>query len=178
MLKENHKKMSIGEIDVVKNFLPEEEFRPLQELLMKKQGIAWYYQNHVTRVSEEKSNWRLFYMFSMVYENDQLENFHPAWENIMPLLNRIDIKALVRVKINLYPNTEKVYEHDPHFDYNWEHKACIFSINTCDGYTKLHDGTKIPSIENQALFFDGSTEHTSSTTSDDVVRMNININYF
>ena len=96
----------------------------------------------------------------------------------MPLLNRIDIKALVRVKINLYPNTEKVYEHDPHFDYNWEHKACIFSINTCDGYTKLHDGTKIPSIENQALFFDGSTEHTSSTTSDDVVRMNININYF
>ena len=39
MLKENHKKMSIGEIDVVKNFLPEEEFRPLQELLMKNKEI-------------------------------------------------------------------------------------------------------------------------------------------
>ena len=65
-----------------------------------------------------------------------------------------------------------------HIDTEYSHKAAILSINTCDGYTKLKDGTKIDSIENRILLFDASKPHTPSTTTDQPVRINININYF
>ena len=58
------------------------------------------------------------------------------------------------------------------------HKTGIFSINTCNGYTKLEDGTKIDSVANRMLLFDASRPHTPSTTTDQTVRVNINFNYF
>ena len=78
----------------------------------------------------------------------------------------------------MYPNTETLKEHGMHTDYNYPHKASILYINTCDGYTKFEDGTKIDSVANRMLIFDGSKLHTSSTTTDQPVRMNINFNYF
>ena len=78
----------------------------------------------------------------------------------------------------MYPNTEKVHEHGEHADYSWKHKTALFSLNTCDGYTKLEDGTKIDSVANRMLLFDASTPHTSSTCTDQPVRVNINFNYF
>ena len=78
----------------------------------------------------------------------------------------------------MYPNTEKIHEHGMHTDDLFPHKAAILSINTCDGYTKLEDGTKIDSVANRVLLFDGSKLHTPSTCTNQPVRMNININYF
>ena len=78
----------------------------------------------------------------------------------------------------MYPNTETLKEHGIHIDYSFPHKAGILSINTCDGYTKLEDGTKIDSVANRMLLFDASNPHNSSTTTNQPVRVNININYF
>ena len=90
----------------------------------------------------------------------------------------LDIKALIRIKINMYPNTEILKEHGMHIDFPFSHKTALLSINTCDGYTKLEDGTKIDSVANRILLFDASTPHTSSTCTNQPVRVNININYF
>ena len=78
----------------------------------------------------------------------------------------------------MYPNTQEIYEHGKHTDYDFSHKAAILYINTCDGYTKLADGTKIDSVENRMLLFDASTPHQSTTTSNTTARFNINFNYF
>ena len=83
----------------------------------------------------------------------------------------------IYIIFNLYPNTEKVYEHEMHQDFDFSHKTAIFSINTCDGYTKLEDGTKIDSVANRILLFDASKEHCSTTTTNVSTRINININY-
>ena len=53
-----------------------------------------------------------------------------------------------------------------------------FILNTCNGYTKLEDGTKVFSVENRALFFDSYTPHCSTSCTDKLYRSNININYF
>ena len=82
------------------------------------------------------------------------------------------------MKINAYPYTEEVHEHNNHIDYSFKHNAAIFSLNTCDGYTKLKNGKKIESVENRLLKFDPSIEHCSTTTTNDLARFNININYF
>ena len=64
-----------------------------------------------------------------------------------------------------------------HFDYPFSHSSALLSLNTCDGYTKLKDGTKIDSIANRILLFDASEEHCSTTTTNVPARFNININY-
>ena len=80
-------------------------------------------------------------------------------------------------KRNLYPNQNKFIEHDTHIDYDEPHQAAIYYINTNNGYTKLEDGTKVSSIANRMLFFDGSKNHQSTNCTDEKIRLNINFNY-
>ena len=100
------------------------------------------------------------------------------YNKITPILEKLDVKALIRVKCNLYPYSEKVHEHEMHSDSDYSHKAALLSINTCNGYTKLEDGTKIDSVANRVLIFDASKPHCSTTCSDTTARFNINFNYF
>ena len=88
-----------------------------------------------------------------------------------------DLRSLLRIKTNFYPHTETLREHLPHTDYKFEHTAAIFSVNTCDGFTRMKDGTKVDSVENRIVFFDGSQLHNSSTTTTNPMRCNINFNY-
>jgi len=65
-----------------------------------------------------------------------------------------------------------------HQDYEWEHKGALLSLNTCDGYTRFETGEKIDSVANRIIFFDPSIRHTSTNTTNDKRRININFNYF
>ena len=69
---------------------------------------------------------------------------------------------------------DKIF-HVDNFD---PHLAGIFSLNTCDGYTKFENGTKIESIANRFFLFDGSTKHASTTTTNVPARFNINFNFY
>ena len=89
----------------------------------------------------------------------------------------IDIKALVRVKCNLYTRTEKIVQHDMHKDYDYSHTACILGINDCDGFTIFENGDKIESKANRMLIFDGLDKHCSTTCTDKKARININFNF-
>ena len=121
----------------------------------------------------EKNN--LFYMTHMFY--DQNAPMSSLYESLIPVLEKLEVKCLIRIKANLYPNTEILHEHPMHADYSFFHSAAVLSLNTCDGYTKLKDGTKIDSVANRILLFDPGEEHCSTTTTNDPARFNININY-
>ena len=69
-------------------------------------------------------------------------------------------------------------EHGQHRDYPIPHKGAIIYLNTCDGFTRLEDGTKVESVQNRILLFDASTLHNSTNTTNAKGRFNININYF
>ena len=115
-------------------------------------------------------------MTHVVYEFCEPKS--PLFEYIFPILNQIEVKSLIRIKANLFPNTETLFEHPMHSDYTFSHSGAILYLNTCDGYTKLKDGTKIDSVANRILFFDASEEHCSTTATNVPARFNININYF
>ena len=136
---------------VVQNFLDIEEFKVIQNIIMSKGGgsgiIPYYFQNFVayedatlgdsyfTHNLFELEFWRNSDVYVSNYYNDILN----------PILRKLQIKSLIRAKINLYPRTSKIVEHKPHSDYPYTHKGCVFSINTCDGYTQL-GYERIPSI--------------------------------
>jgi len=168
---------------VIDNFLDEEYFDSLVTLFIDKEKLTnqympWYLDSSVTfspfvHVGQEKNN--LFYMYHMIYnENVPMS---PYYEKMIPILEKLDAKCLVRIKANLFPNTEILHEHPPHIDYDFSHSGAIFSLNTCDGYTKLKDGTKIDSVANRILLFNSAEEHAATTTTNNFARFNINVNY-
>ena len=169
--------------EVIDNFLDEEYFDDLVTLFMAKEVkgnsiMPWYFRSSVSYAKEHKK-WvkedKLFYMTHMFYENNMPMSTHH--EKLIPLLKKLEVICLIRVKGNLYPNTEILHEHPMHTDFNFSHSAAILSLNTCDGYTKLKDGTKIDSVANRMLLFDPNEEHCSTTTTNVLARFNININY-
>ena len=169
--------------EVIDNFLDEDYFDRLVILITDKEKtgnrtMPWYFQSSITYpedyvdyVVPDKS----FYMTHVFYENNApISNLY---EILLPLLNKLEIRCLLRVKANLYPNTEILHENPMHKDYNFCHSGAIFSLNTCDGYTTLKDGTKIDSVANRILLFDPGEKHCSSTTTNVSARININMNY-
>ena len=168
--------------EVIDNFLDEEYFDTLFNLFTDKasQGcpvMSWYFQSDIEGKGERKleKEDKLFYMIHVVYnENKPNSNIY---ETMIPLLEKLKAKCLIRIKANLYPHTETLYEHQMHIDYPFLHSGAILSLNTCDGYTKLKDGTKIDSVANRVLIFNSSEEHCSTTTTNVPARFNININY-
>ena len=88
----------------------------------------------------------------------------------------MDIKRLIRIKLNLYTRTDYLVHHDDHIDFPHSHKGAVFSLNTCDGFTVI-DGDEISSVANRMVFFDPSILHHSTNCTNKPYRMNINFNY-
>ena len=164
---------------VIDNFLDEEYFDSLVTFFTDKEKtgseLPWVFQRKIN-LNHNVAEDNLFYLMHMFYEGNQ--PMSSGYDNLIPLLEKLELKLLVRVKGNLYPNTEIIHEHAMHVDYPFSHSAAILSLNTCDGYTKLKDGTKINSVANRILLFDASEKHCSTTTTNVAARINININYF
>ena len=163
---------------VIDNFLEQKYFDSLVTHFIDEDGKAnlimpWYFGSSIAydNVVEDK----LFYMAHLFYDNNAPNSEH--YESLFPLLEKLKVNCLIRIKANLFPNTEILHEHSMHTDYPYSHSGAILSLNTCDGYTKLKDGTKIDSVANRILFFDSSKEHCSTTTTNVPARININKNY-
>ena len=168
--------------EIIDDFLPQKEFQDIQTYLMNdvkntSPPIGWIYNPNIVQPIYYKgeNNVKHFYMVHLIYLVNVLS---PFYDKLIPVLEKLNVKALVRIKANLYPNSETIYEHEVHADFPFSHKTAILSVNTCDGYTKLNDGTKIGSVANRVLLFDSSIPHQSTTTSDTTARFNINFNYF
>lgn len=160
--------------EVVDNFLPEEEYKKIFDVI-KDTGFEWHLADKITIEQNEKD---IFFYLSHVFYNQTSLYQSTFFPLIFPLLKKIDPKALIRVKANLYLNQGLgVVEHAEHTDYPFTHKGALYSLNTCDGYTKIGK-EKIPSVANRIVFFDPSILHCSTSCSDTKTRMNININYF
>jgi len=146
----------------------------LTETILSK-DFPWYYAPAVATEKESDSLYN-FYYTHIVYSNFK-PNSQLFQEFFLPLIEQLEVKSLVRIKVNMYPRTDTVYEHNEHTDYSYKHKGCILYLNTCDGYTKI-EKTVVNSVENRIVVFDPSISHNSSTCSNDRFRLTINFNYF
>ena len=159
---------------IVDNFLEKEEFKTLQNFMLSR-NLPWFYTANLN--THQNKNILHSYFEHHFYNSAQGGN-SSFFNLITPLLEKIEHKIFFRIKGNLYSRTNKLETHAPHCDFEWKHKACIFSINTCDGGTILESGKKIESVENRMLFFEAHKPHSSTSTTDAKARINININYF
>lgn len=158
---------------VIDNFLNQADFEKLRDLMMSC-SFSWYFQDEMTYVGKKSVNDE-FYFTHIFYVDHQPNSAH--YKELAPLVQKINPNALIRIKGNMYPNIGTFLENEKHTDYEFENKGAVFSINTCNGFTRLEDGTKIDSVANRLLIFDGTSLHNSTHCTDEQRRVNININY-
>ena len=157
---------------IVDNFLPQDYFEYLQEMMLD-HNFPWLYNAEVANRGEVNDH---FY-----FTHNLFDNYKPTssiFEEFIPFFKQLEMNALIRARGLLYTNQGRQIAHEKHTDYNFPHKTVVFYMNTNNGYTEFEDGTKVESVENRIVFFDGSIPHNSSTCTDQKVRAVISINYF
>ena len=171
------------DVKTIQDFLPKQSFNRLSQIIFAP-TFSWYLTTSVASpYLKSKENSKLFYMSHLVYEKEKYVKVNPNDQTIIDLLlEKLAPEEgnlqLIRMKINFYPNTTELHEHDYHRDFEYSHMGAILSLNTCDGYTKIREtDTKYYSWANTLLSFNPSEDHCSTTTTNAVGRFNININY-
>lgn len=180
----------------IDNFLPEEIYTKIRDKLTSQgtqsirpadiakdpwmEQFDWHYSPDVVgnRKVEDFDEMRTYFV-RLLYLMAPLST---KWMPLIagPILERLaDLRQIQRVKVNLYPRDSQFFEHESHADNDWpDAKGALFMVNTCNGFTRLHDGTKIQSVGNRMLFFKPHLDHNSTNTTDALCRVTINFNYF
>ena len=170
------------DLKIIDNFLTDNDFNLLvSNTVGRNDGhqVQFRVVSNVENFGAIEENWS-WYMINMLYLKDTPQNeiCGKIYEMFVPKFKELaNFKTMIRIKINAYPYTNVVKEHKEHIDFNYEHIGAVFSLNTCDGYTKFSDGTKVESVANRVVFFDASKYHQSTTTSNAKLRYNINFNF-
>lgn len=157
-------------MEIIDNYLIQQNFNEILQAITDK-DFAWYYNDSV---SHEKTKSDNFYFTHMVYNDEGIRSH--LYPLLNPLLTKLNVKNLTRIKVNMYPRTETLVHHEKHIDREDEHQGAILYLNSNDGFT-VAEGTNVASIENRVLLFDPSKEHNSTTCTNKKYRINININY-
>ena len=157
---------------IVDNFLPQDYFEYLKGMLFD-HNCPWLYNAEVANRGEVNDH---FY-----FTHNLFDNYKPTssiFEEFIPFFKQLEMNALIRARGLLYTNQGRQIAHEKHTDYNFPHKTVVFYMNTNNGYTEFEDGTKVDSVENRIVFFDGSIPHNSSTCTDQKIRVVVSLNYF
>ena len=163
---------------IIENFLDDQIFVPLCNLVLNEINFPWYYNPGVAYIGND------FYFVHPIFEERRgyVTSFPDLREKLIkPLFELLDMKQLLRARLLLYVNQGKQIVHNKHIDFEWTHHAFLLYLNDNDGYTEFHyedrPSRKIVSTKNRAVMFNGSKLHNSSTPTNNERRVVLSINY-
>jgi hypothetical protein len=164
--------------EVIDNYLPNEIADELEEHFLSR-NPQWRYQSKVA-VEQMKNRSTgspsdCFWAFVIWRQPEGI--LAPEFEQLVPIIEKLNYKALIRIKANMYSSTENIQEHAPHQDFTFNNKSALYYVNSNNGYTMLHGNIKVESVKNRLVVFDGSIEHYSTNCTDEQVRVSINFNF-
>lgn len=161
---------------IIDDFLESKDFDRLKSV-MGSCTFPWYFNTPVINYPQtycetsEKYNFQFVHTFYKEYQPSS-----DLFYLMLPLIEKINPKSILRIKANLTTKTDEIVEHGYHIDFE-NASTCVFYLNTNNGYTKFKNENIISSTENRALFFDSNMQHTGSTCTDSFNRIVINLNY-
>ena len=167
------------EVKIIDDFLPQKEFESLKKQIVWNSQFPMYFDNGVAYDEERVRNWN-WYATHMIMVRCQScsESYYSLVSQLFfSRFAGLGLSEVSRIKVNFYPHTPRLKEHDNHTDSEFGKMAAIFGLNTCNGFTRIKGSGKIKSVENRLIIFDGIQPHNSSTTSDACGRWNINFNF-
>ena len=154
---------------IIDNFLDKEHWNTIQECITSN-AFTWTF---VDTLNYAQTNDDAY--FAHIFYLPTKHHLSPYYDVIKPIMNKIPHDGILRIKANMYMREKTVREHASHIDYDASHLGAIYSINTCNGYTRIGD-TKVESVANRIVFLDPSQRHASTGCTDQRRRLNINLN--
>ena len=156
---------------VIDNYLTTEEHLHLNEVL-ESNTFPWFFNDKKVSTDEGLFKSQFCHTF---YGNNNINSDY--FNELNPLLNKLKPLALVRIKVNLNPPSEKIVECASHADQKFKCKAAIYYVNDNDGYTIIGK-EKILSKKNRIVLFNANQKHLGTNSTNRNNRMVINFNYF
>jgi len=175
---------NLPKYEVIDDFLDKESFDKIKhEMLNNASPFPWFYKDRV--VSDNLDDKFSVQFVHVLYEFNAPGS--PYYNLIVPLLEKIDPLAIIRIKANLTTATSEPVEYGWHKDfaegqsaYDNYGRSAVFYINDTNGPTVLEiDGERIEveSKANRFVSFDPSLLHTGISATDAKARVLINLNY-
>ena len=159
-------------IEIIDNFLPEDIFYPLKNL-MTSSKFPWFFNNSVVEEDSSPDN----YQFTHTFFNSSLNVIYTPYHSLLsPIIDKSKVKKLERVKANLNPRTSTNIKGGFHIDME-NITTSIFYLNTNNGWTEIQGGDKIECVENRVVTFNSNIMHSGYTCTDQKRKMVINFNY-
>ncbi len=182
-------------MEITDNFLSKDEAEKIYLYMMG--GIfPWFYSQGITTMDDG-----LYQMIHIIYSSTEptdllgkkylspyrviktlLNEDIEVGELMNPLIEKLPIKHLIRIKANLSTKTHQHRQSDYHTDFTVRDtvrglKTAIYYVNSNNGYTIFKNGAKVDSVSNRMVTFDHDLEHASVTQTDTDSRVVINFNY-
>jgi hypothetical protein len=153
------------------NFLNKKDFKKIQDLITGS-DFPWFVSNGINYKNDGHTQF-----FHNFYNQGMSSIF---FDCLLPLLHKLEVVSLIRIKANSICATSKIIEHEKHIDVSnvSNAKTAVFYVNTNNGYTHFKDNKKIKSIKNRICIFDTNMLHGGTTCTDSKRRIVINFNYF
>jgi len=172
-------------VRIEKNFLPSIFFNKLK-ILVTGRHFPWFFLNQTVFLPGVKHD--KHFMFDHVLYNTaeslikpEVSIYFKDFEPILYFLNdKIKVNKILRMKLNLYTNQNKIIEHVSHTDINNKDEPRkdvnveILNFTTCNGATKI-EGKKYSSNENELLIFSNLHKHSGIVQTDTQTRIVLNI---
>jgi len=164
-------------MNLIDNFLPEDEFSDLKKIMMST-TFPWYYNSFKVNNDAFEQSQLGYSQFTHIFYKDGKEMSYLI-KLLQPIFDKLNVKTLVKVKANCNPYTPEKLSFPFHTDVK-EPKGVttnIFFLNTTNAKTVLKTGENVVNKENRMLSFPATIEHSGTTCTDAKARFLININY-
>ena len=165
-------------MEVYDDFLPEHQFKNFDAQVLSNNYFPWYYNNGVVNANDGEG-----YQFThTVFDQHVGGTLSALFPFFKPALEKLKVKNLVRIKLNLNPRTFFHRGGGWHVDYSpndpFPHtKTAVFYLNTNNGWTSFKKGGRVKSKSNRIVIFDSSLKHQGVTCTDNNRRVIVNFNY-
>ena len=157
-------------IKVIENFLKKDDLNNLKNQFFSN-TFPWYFQDF--KVEKNDGDFQYTHLF---FDNNRINSEY--FDLIKSFLSLLNIKSIVRIKLNLTTRENKIKKFKFHTDFDFNCKTAIFYFNTNNGKTIFKNKKEIESVENRIIIFPSNLEHTGTTHTDTNYRMVLNLNYF
>jgi len=162
-------------IHIEDDFLSDFEFNRIQNQLVYTPDFMWQFCPVTENIGQDDDEQDAFQFVHGMYRNFAPCSQH--FQHLESIIKKINPRALIKIKLNLTTRSESIIQGHYHNDLPFDHSVALFYLNTNNGYTLFEDGTKVESVANRIVFFDGSMKHLGTNCTDKQRRLVLNINY-
>jgi hypothetical protein len=164
----------MNKIIIKDNFLDKSTFNSIKNTIFDSHinsTFPWFLQNHKVKKGDGEMQFT-----HLLFDNHVINSIY--FKDLIPLLKKLKVTALQRMKVNNTIRTNKIRIFGYHTDFENLGRTSIFYLHTTNGPTVFKDGQKVDCVENRMLTFPTNMLHSGSTHTDHLCRGVININWF